>query len=122
MELWWGISNLVLLFVSNIMTLHTQTLFKYDCTTIPMAQTSIQLGKNGVTENFIASLNNQFKYHYQVRIRVIKNAGENEVRDKNKVQELSDEILAKLNAEGINYSAKILGFTIIINKWKKDRE
>ena len=84
-----------------------------------MAQSQIQLGKNGVTKNFIISLKNQFKNHRQVRISVLKNAGENGIRDKNEVLELTDEILKSLNMDCNRYSSKIIGFTLIVNKHRK---
>ena len=75
-------------------------------------QSEIQIGKNGITDNFIESLKINFKTHVQVRISVLKSAD----RDKEKVKEMSERILNDL---GRNYTAKIIGFTIIIKKWRK---
>ena len=74
----------------------------------------IQLGKQGLTENFIESLRNNFKKHENVKISVLKSAG----HDKIKVKEYSEEILETL---GKNYTAKIVGFTIAVKKWRKAR-
>jgi len=74
-------------------------------------QCSIQLGKQGITDNFITSINNMFKTHKNVKICVLKSAG----HDKTKIKEFKDLILEKL---GGNYTAKIIGFTIFVKKWR----
>jgi RNA-binding protein YhbY len=79
-----------------------------------MISADIQLGKNGVTDNFISTLKNNFKKHDNVRISVLKSARQ----DKGKIKEYSNEILEKL---GKNYTAKIIGFKIIVKKWRKAR-
>jgi RNA-binding protein YhbY len=78
-----------------------------------MVYTEIQLGKIGITENFISTLKSHFKKHSQVRVSVLKSAG----HDKNKVKEYAKEILNKL---GKNYTAKIIGFKIILKKWRRE--
>jgi RNA-binding protein YhbY len=80
---------------------------------MPEAQRQVQLGKQGVTENFIESLKNHFKKTKIVRISVLKGAG----RDKNKVKEDAEKIIDSL---GKNYVAKIIGFTIVVMKFRKD--
>jgi RNA-binding protein YhbY len=72
-----------------------------------------QLGKNGVTEGFITSLKNDFKKHVSMRISVLKSAG----HERGKVKKYSEEILDKL---GKNYTAKIIGFVIVVRKWRKE--
>jgi RNA-binding protein YhbY len=72
----------------------------------------IQLGKNGVTDNFIQTLKEHFKKYRNIKISVMKSAG----RNKEKVQEYSDLILNKL---GNNFSARNIGFTIVLKKWRK---
>ncbi len=52
----------------------------------------IQLGKNGITENFISTLKNHFKNHQNVKVYVLKSAG----HDRKKVKKYSDEILNEL--------------------------
>lgn len=73
----------------------------------------IQIGKNGVTDNFISSLRNQFKDCKNVRISVLRSARES----KDDVRKIADEILEKL---GKNYTAKVIGFKIVLKKWRKD--
>jgi RNA-binding protein YhbY len=82
-----------------------------------MLQSAIQLGKNGVTENFIETLKTQFKRKDQIRISVLKSAG----REREKVKEISDDILRELNDKGIHYTSRIIGFTIVVKKWRKAR-
>jgi len=77
-------------------------------------QSQVQLGKQGISENFISTLKDHFKKHENVRISVLKNAG----HDKNKVKDFSQEILDRL---GNKYTGKIIGFTIVLKKWRKPR-
>jgi RNA-binding protein YhbY len=76
-----------------------------------LQESSVQLGKQGVSENFIAMLTGHFQNHKQVRISVLKNAR----KDKNDVRTYADEIIKRL---GERYTAKTIGFTIIVRKWK----
>ena len=78
-----------------------------------MTQSHMHLGKNGITENFIESLKNHFKNHENVKISVLKSAG----HDKEKVRKYNEEILEKL---GRKYTAKTVGFTISLKKWKRN--
>ncbi|MFH1325508.1 MAG: YhbY family RNA-binding protein [archaeon] len=73
---------------------------------------NIQLGKNGVTENFIETLKTYFAKHENVKISLLKSA----TRNREEIKKISEEILDKL---GKNYTAKIIGFTIIVKKWRK---
>ncbi len=71
-----------------------------------------QLGKNGVTDNFISTLKSHFQKHENVRISVLKSAG----HEKEKVKKYSDEILENL---GKNYTSRVIGFKIVLKKWRK---
>ncbi len=77
-----------------------------------MTQSNIQLGKKGVTDNFIGTLKINFKNHDNVKVNVLKNAE----HKKEKIIEYRDQILEKL---GRNYTAKIVGFAIFIKKWRR---
>jgi RNA-binding protein YhbY len=77
-----------------------------------MTSTEMQLGKNGITDNFIKTLKNGFTFHQSVRISVLKSAG----HTKQKIKEYEEEILNKL---GNNYTARRIGFTIVFKKWRK---
>jgi RNA-binding protein YhbY len=74
----------------------------------------VQLGKQGITDNFISTLKNHFTNHKRVRVSVLKSAG----HDKTKVKAYTEEILNHL---GKKFTTKTIGFTIIIKKWKKPK-
>jgi RNA-binding protein YhbY len=79
-----------------------------------MISADMQLGKNGVTDNFIQTLKGCFEKREQVRISVLKSAREK----REDMKKYSNEILEKL---GKNYTAKTIGFKIIVSKWRKAR-
>jgi len=72
----------------------------------------IQLGKNGLTDNFILTLENHFKKYNNVKVSVLKSC----CRDKEELKEISNKILEKV---GKNYTLKIIGYTLAIKKWRK---
>ena len=73
----------------------------------------IQLGKSGVTENFILTLTSLFKNNKNIKISVLKSYHEH---NRNKMKLINEEILNKL---GANYTGKVIGFTIALKKWRK---
>ena len=85
----------------------------------------IQLGKSGITENFMNSLKAQFKNSQVMKISVLKSA----TRDREEIIKIKDELLEKLgkNFESSqtvekfhgNFTGKIIGFTIILRKWRR---
>jgi len=74
-------------------------------------ESNVQLGKQGVTENFIGLLEGHFQNHKLVKISVLKNARKN----KEDVKKYADEIIKRL---GERYTCKTIGFTIILRKHK----
>ncbi|MBS3094590.1 YhbY family RNA-binding protein [Candidatus Pacearchaeota archaeon] len=74
----------------------------------------VQLGKNGVTENFISTLKSHFENHRNVKVSVLRNL----TRDKKEIQKISEKIIEEL---GDHYTAKIIGFTINIKRWRRAR-
>jgi len=83
-----------------------------------MAIGNTQLGKNGITENFILSLTNHFKNHDLMKINVLRSAREAGKEGKEEARKYADELLKHF---GPKYTAKIIGFTIIMKKWRKAR-
>ena len=75
-----------------------------------------QIGKNGVTDNFMFTLENHFKDHKTVRVSVLKSARGEGAEGKKIVKQYAEELVQKL--EG-NYIYKIIGFKIILMKRKK---
>ncbi len=76
----------------------------------------LQIGKQGVTENFILAIKNMFKTHKNVKISVLKSARGEGKQGKHDVEKIKNKILEKLEK---NFTAKIIGFTINIKKWRK---
>ncbi|MFA5953819.1 MAG: YhbY family RNA-binding protein [Candidatus Pacearchaeota archaeon] len=72
-----------------------------------------QLGKNGLTENFLENLRNSFKKSKSVKISVLRSC----CRDKKELKEISEKIVDSL---GKNYTFKTIGYTINLKKWRKD--
>jgi len=73
-----------------------------------------QLGKNGITENFIETLRTYFNKVRTVKVSVLPSARES----KKDVKKYADELLDKL---GVYYTVKCIGFTIILKKWRRPR-
>ena len=71
----------------------------------------MQLGKQGITENFINSLKNQFKNSQVIKVYVLKSA----TRDREQIKQFRDKLLENL---GKNFTGRIIGFTIILRKWR----
>lgn len=76
----------------------------------------LQIGKQGITNNFIGGIQHMFNNRRNVKISVLKSARPEGKEGKVKVKEYADEILDKL---GKNYTAKIIGFTINLKMWRK---
>jgi len=74
----------------------------------------IQLGKNGITDNFIQSLLNQFTDCSNVKIAVLPSL----CRDKKELKKIEEEIIDKL---GKKFSSKTIGYKINIKKWRRDQ-
>ena len=70
----------------------------------------LQLGKQGITNNFISTLKTYFNNHKIVKVSVLKSA------ERKNIENYEKEIIQKL---GDNYSSKIIGFTINLRKIKK---
>ena len=77
----------------------------------------VQLGKNGVTDNFIQTLKNHFEKYWDVKISVLQNARDQGAEGRKQVRKYSEEILKGL---GKNFTAKIIGHTIAVKKWRKE--
>jgi len=73
---------------------------------------TIELNKNGVSDNLVETLKSHFKNHINVKVVLLKSFS----RDKSKIKKTAEEIVNEL---GNNYTYRILGFTIFIKKWRK---
>ncbi|MBU0958433.1 MAG: YhbY family RNA-binding protein [Nanoarchaeota archaeon] len=75
----------------------------------------VQLGKNGVTDNFIQTLKGHFQKYSIVKVCVLKSC----CRNKEELKEIVEKIMGHL---GMRYKAKSIGYTISIRRLRKDRE
>lgn len=77
-----------------------------------MVVKELQIGKNKVTDNFITTLKSYFVKNKLIKVSVLKSAREN----REDTKKIANEIVQKL---GNNFNFKIIGFKIIIRKWRK---
>ena len=75
----------------------------------------LQIGKNGLTEEFIAKLRKVFVKNDHVRISLLKSSG----RDRNITHEWAEKIVSSL---GTNYKYNIIGFTIALRKLRRPKD
>jgi RNA-binding protein YhbY len=73
----------------------------------------MQLGKNGLTEGFMCNLKHHFDSTKNVKISVLKSC----CRDREELKKINEEILEKL---GKNYNSRIIGYTIVVKKWRRE--
>ena len=78
-----------------------------------MVVRELQLGKSGLTENFLENLKRQFERVKNVKISVLRSC----CRNKAELAEITQKILKSL---GKNYSVRTIGYTINLKKWRKD--
>lgn len=77
---------------------------------------SWHMGKQGLTDNLLGSLEKTFKNHDLVKIVVLKSA----CRDRQELRNIANKICSSLKEkQGKDFTAKIVGFTLYIKKWRK---
>ncbi len=74
----------------------------------------LQIGKLGLTPAFIEQVKNTFKNSEQVRISLLKSA----TRDKSEAKKIAEELVDEL---GKNFTYRLIGYKLIIQKWRKDK-
>lgn len=74
---------------------------------------NVQIGKNGITQNFLETLKNYFKNHQNVKISVLKSA----TRNREELKKIAEKIL---ESTGKNFTTRIIGFTIVVKKWRRN--
>lgn len=79
-----------------------------------MSQGQVQLGKQGITENFIITIKYHFNKHDNVKIHVLKSAG----HTKEDIKKYAEKIIDSL---GPYYTARTLGFSIFLKKWRRQQ-
>jgi RNA-binding protein YhbY len=76
---------------------------------------TIQIGKNGLTDGTLELLKNSFKTRENVKVVLLKSAG----HTKEHVKEVAEKIQEHL---GNHYTHKVIEFTISLKKWRKARQ
>ena len=79
---------------------------------------NVQIGKTGITENFIDNLKKASMQHSQIRISVLRSFS----RDKAKIKEVAEEICKQIETDRFRFKAKVLGFTILILRFKNRKK
>ena len=75
---------------------------------------NLQIGKNGLTEGFIEQTKKLFVSNERLRISILKSA----CRDKKEADEICKKLIDSL---GKNYTYRLIGYTLIVQKWRKMR-
>jgi len=78
---------------------------------------TFQLGKSKVDENFIETIKTSFKNQDTIKIKVLQT----QTRDKEEIKKLADYIAKNIESEKKRYKTRIIGFTIILNKFRKHK-
>jgi RNA-binding protein YhbY len=73
----------------------------------------VQIGKQGVTKNFIETLRNHFNRLKVVKVTALRSSRNN----KEDVKRMAEEIQKEL---GNNYAYRVIGFTIALKKLRKN--
>ena len=82
-----------------------------------ISQKEVQLGKKGITNEFVKDIEKRLEKHRNItlKVSVLKSARPNGKVD---VKRYSGELVSKL---GDKYTARTLGFSIFLRKWRKVR-
>ena len=76
---------------------------------------SVQIGKSGLTDQFIESLRAPFKTHRVVKISFLQSS----TRDKKEIKKMAAEICQKLEDKESRYDFTTIGFKATIRKFRK---
>jgi RNA-binding protein YhbY len=77
----------------------------------------LQLGKKGLTNELLEEIEKRFEKSTvkNIKISVLQSAREN----RDDVKKYSDEILLRL---GKKYTSRVIGFSICLKKWRKEKK
>jgi len=73
-----------------------------------------QIGKKGLTEEFVEQMRSVFKNERAVKISILKSA----CRDKKEADRIGGELVEKL---GKNFIYKLIGYVLVVKKMRKKR-
>ncbi|MCR4284569.1 MAG: YhbY family RNA-binding protein [archaeon] len=74
----------------------------------------LQIGKKGLTQEFIEQVNTMFKHEKVIKISILKSA----CRDKKEAEGIAKEIV---NALGKRFDYKLVGYVLTIIRFRKDQ-
>jgi RNA-binding protein YhbY len=73
---------------------------------------TIQLGKSGYEEGNKENIKKALDKHKNIKVAVLKSY----IRNQQQLKELKEKMLADL---GENYTARVVGYSIFLKKWKR---
>ena len=79
---------------------------------------TFQLGKSKVDQNFIEAIKTSFKNQDIIKIKVL----ETQTRDKDEINRIAEYIAKNAESEKKRYKWRVIGFTIVLNKFRKHKE
>ncbi len=72
----------------------------------------LQIGKNGLTQNFIDQVKRLFEKEERLKVSILKSA----CRDKKEAAEIAEKLA---DALGNNYAYRLIGYVITINRFRR---
>ncbi|MEM2956016.1 MAG: hypothetical protein QW041_00345 [Candidatus Pacearchaeota archaeon] len=77
---------------------------------------TFQLGKSKINDNFINGIKTSFKNQDIIKIKVLKT----QTRDRQEINKIAEYIAKNIETEEKRYKWRVIGFTIILNKFRKN--
>ena len=74
----------------------------------------LQIGKKGLTKEFVEQLKRAFIDTESIKISLLKSS----TRDKQEAMNMGQELIESL---GKNYTFRLIGYTLSVHKWRKDQ-
>ena len=75
----------------------------------------MQIGKNGLTESLVNQLKVMFEKESIIKVSLLKAS----TRNREEAKEIGEELIKKL---GPNYTYKKIGYTLVVQKWRRPRK
>ncbi|MBU2523474.1 MAG: YhbY family RNA-binding protein [Nanoarchaeota archaeon] len=79
---------------------------------------SFQMGKSGLTDQFMQALRNAFKTHRIVKVSFLKSS----TRDKAEIKQMAEEMCKKLEDKEQRYDFTTIGFKATLRRFRKRGE
>jgi RNA-binding protein YhbY len=79
---------------------------------------TFHLGKSKIDEDFIETIKTSFKRQDVIKIKVLKS----QTRNKEEIKNLAQSIAKNIETEDRRYRWRVIGFTIILNKFRKHKK